>query len=206
MHMSRSIARALLATGLLAVLASGTAVAQSSAVHIREVAPRIDGDEPEWLELEATESLEIQGWQLVGDAGVPYAIPDPLPPLDPGMRVLVRFDGLSPELDDYDLTDGLAVLHAPPGALGDEIGQVGLYTGPLLRPETITTSSPWGAPPGAAGIRRSAGRPVAGRGVGESPSRLGTRDRRRAVAHGAVRRSPAGAGRTDRTRLGGLSG
>ncbi|MDJ0867029.1 MAG: C39 family peptidase [Myxococcota bacterium] len=136
---------------MFALFAAANATAATRAIRIVEIAPRA-GEDAEWLELEATEATELAGWQLVSDGGAPYAFPPELPPLEPGARVLVVFDGQGSDADDTDLSDGLAILHAPPGALGDEVGHAALYTGPAFSAETIHDFVAWGAPPGELGL------------------------------------------------------
>ena len=74
-----------------------------------------------------------------------------LPPLPPGAFVHIIFDGLGDGTNDYDLTDGSAVLHSPPGLNGifeDAADQAALYTGGTPTAATLRDFVAWGADPG----------------------------------------------------------
>ena len=94
---------------------------------------------------------DIGGWQLTNENGTTYTMPDALPAVPPAAHVLVIFDGLGPAADDYDLSDGLAVLHTPPGmvdALDDDAGQVALYASGQPSAATIQDFVAYGDSPG----------------------------------------------------------
>jgi formylglycine-generating enzyme required for sulfatase activity len=93
----------------------------------------------------------IGGWQVTDEDGNAYTIPDALPAVPPGAYILIRFDGLGSAADDYDFSDGLAVLHSPPGMVDifeDTADQVALYSGDTHTPGTIVDFVAWGKPPG----------------------------------------------------------
>ena len=95
--------------------------------------------------------VEISGWQVTDEDGNDYTIPDALPPVPPGVYVLIFFDGQGVAADDYDLSDGLAVLHSPAGMVDifeDEADQVALYSSSAHDPDTIAGVVAYGAPPG----------------------------------------------------------
>jgi hypothetical protein len=99
-------------------------------------------------------SSPISGWQLGDGDGNFYTIPAALPPVPVGARVLVHFDGLGPGADDYDLSDGVAVLHTGLGLvniLENNTDQVKLYTGSTHNSQTIRSFMAYGGPPGLAG-------------------------------------------------------
>ena len=89
-----------------------------------------------------SEALEISGWYLLTpvegtEVDLWYQIPDALPPVPPGAYVVVWFDALDSDSDDYDFGDGVASLHSLWGLqhiLGDEAGQVAFYWGHLVPP------------------------------------------------------------------------
>ena len=91
-------------------------------------------------------NLKINGWELSNDAGVSYIIPAALPSLPVGTRIRIYFDGLGDAANDYDLSDGLAVLHSPAGTtnvLTDSAGQVSLYSGSAHTDATMKARSVW---------------------------------------------------------------
>ncbi|HSR34273.1 MAG TPA: lamin tail domain-containing protein [Anaerolineae bacterium] len=97
--------------------------------------------------------VDISGWQVTDEDGNDYTVPDALPAVPRGAYVLILFDGQGPTADDYDVSDGLATLHSPPGMvdiLEDEADQVGLYSSSTHSPDTIADFVAWGAPPGEA--------------------------------------------------------
>jgi hypothetical protein len=95
--------------------------------------------------------LDISGWQITDEDGNTYTIPEALPGVPPEAYVLIVFDGLGPTGDDYDFSDGLAVLHSSAGMvdiLVDEADQVALYLSNTHSPDTIIDFMAWGEPPG----------------------------------------------------------
>jgi|GEM_PF-6477754 len=75
--------------------------------------------------------MSIARWELSNDAGVNYVIPAALPWLPIGTRVHIVFDGAGPATDDYNVSDGLATLHSPPGMVkvfNPSNSQVSLYS------------------------------------------------------------------------------
>ena len=104
-------------------------------------------------ELAAPNSLDadISGWQIGDEDGHNYTIPAALPPLPRGAFVLIHFDGLGAAADDYDFSDGKAVLHTPAGLADifeDQADQVALYAGSSHNPETLRDFVAYGGPPG----------------------------------------------------------
>lgn len=78
----------------------------------------------------AGNTIDISGWQVTDEDGNAYTIPDALPPVPPNGYVLIYFDGQGPSADDYDFSDGVAVLHATmTDVLEDDFDQVALYDG-----------------------------------------------------------------------------
>ena len=95
--------------------------------------------------------VDISGWQITDEDGNNYTIPDALPEVPRDAYVLILFDGLGPANDDYDLSDGVAVLHSPPGVadiLEDVADQVALYSSSTHSPDTIQDFVAYGAPAG----------------------------------------------------------
>ena len=98
-----------------------------------------------------TGPVDITGWQVADEDGNDYTIPDALPSVPPGAYVLIHFDGQGPAGDDYDFSDGLAVLHSPAGmidVLEDDSDQVALYSSSTHDPNTVVDFMAYGAPPG----------------------------------------------------------
>jgi Mg-chelatase subunit ChlD len=98
-------------------------------------------------------SVDISGWEITDGEGSVYTIPDALPPMRPMAFVRVIFDGQGSSANDYDMRDGLAVLHTPAGATGvfdDATDQAALYTGSTHESSTIRDFVAWGADPGQA--------------------------------------------------------
>ncbi|MHB9034186.1 MAG: hypothetical protein ACYC6L_14195, partial [Anaerolineae bacterium] len=94
--------------------------------------------------------VDIGGWQLSDEDGNVYTIPEALPVVPRDAYVLVIFDGLGPGADDYDFSDGIAVLHSPPGLVDifeDAADQVALYRSGTPSAATIVDFLAWGAPP-----------------------------------------------------------
>jgi hypothetical protein len=91
----------------------------------------------EWIELKNAGStpVEIDGYGLTDEDGHWYRMPDALPALPGGTLLVVVLDGRGSAHDDYDLSDGVATLHSPPGLvdiLEDEADQVALYSGSIF--------------------------------------------------------------------------
>ncbi|MCD6290756.1 MAG: VWA domain-containing protein, partial [Anaerolineae bacterium] len=95
--------------------------------------------------------LDISGWQISDEDGHAYTIPAALPPVPYNTFVLIHFDGQGPGADDYDFSDGVAVLHTPPGLVNifdDEADQVALYASSEHTPSTIRDFVAYGGPSG----------------------------------------------------------
>ena len=89
---------------------------------------------------------DIAGWRL-GNGADWYTLPDDLPPLPAGAKLIVYFDGLGAAADDYDLSDGMAELHTPAGMvnmLPDTAGKVFLYASEANTPENLRAQYEWG--------------------------------------------------------------
>ena len=75
--------------------------------------------------------IDVSGWQVTDEDGNAYTIPDALPAVLSDGYVLIYFDGQGATADDYDFSDGVAVLHTPAGLVDifdDEADQVALYS------------------------------------------------------------------------------
>ncbi|MFW6082641.1 MAG: hypothetical protein ACOC8C_01160 [Chloroflexota bacterium] len=91
--------------------------------------------------------VDISGWQITDEDGNDYTIPDALPAVPPDSYILIYFDGQGATEDDYDFSDGVAVLHTPAGVINvfeDEADQVGLYSSNSHGPDTIRDFVAWG--------------------------------------------------------------
>jgi len=68
---------------------------------------------PEWVELYNTgsDAMDIGLFQISNEKGDTYDIPEELPIVPPGGYVVILFDGLGYNQNDYDFDDGYAVLH-----------------------------------------------------------------------------------------------
>lgn len=98
-------------------------------------------------------AASIAGWHVCNKAGACYAIPVALPAVPAGAFVLIYFDGLGAASNDYDFTDGVAVLHTPAGLVDIFDAQadvVALYTGAVHNAQTVRDFVAYGGPPGAA--------------------------------------------------------
>jgi len=94
----------------------------------------------------APTDANIAGWRL-GNGSDWYALPDYLPPLPAGAKVIVYFDGLGAAADDYDFSDGMAALHTPAGMVNvfpDTAGKALLYAGDANTPENLRAQYEWG--------------------------------------------------------------
>lgn len=115
----------------------------------------------EWVELKNTGAtpVTIGGYGLTNADKRWYRIPNALPPVPPGAFVVVIFDGLGSDRNDYDFADKVATLHTPPGVVdifentGD---QVALYVSvpvtqlhlPLIARDFQSWNPPVPEPPG----------------------------------------------------------
>lgn len=107
--------------------------------------------EPAGAPPQAQPDLDISGWQVSDEDGNSYTLPAALPPIPRRAFVLIYFDGLGPAADDYDFSDGVAVLHAPAGLADifeDAADQVALYRGSEHTAATIHDFVAYGAAPG----------------------------------------------------------
>ncbi len=92
------------------------------------------------------DTFNMQSWQVSNDAGQSYTLPAALPALPIGTRVRIYFDGTGTAADDYDLSDGLVVLHTPPGLVDifDNLnGQVSLYSSSTHSASTLRARQSW---------------------------------------------------------------
>jgi hypothetical protein len=95
--------------------------------------------------------VDISGWQITDEDGNIYTVPASLPAVPPEGYVLIHFDGQGATADDYDFSDGVAVLHTPSGLvdiLDDEADQVALYASGTPNPDSIRDFVAYGGPPG----------------------------------------------------------
>jgi len=151
-------------------------------VILNEVMPKAEAGQPEWVELyndmpvlylplvmnshstqaaryapaavNAGAGVSITGWQVTDEDGHVYTIPTALPVVPPKAYVLVYFDGQGAAADDYDFSDGKAVLHTPAGltnVFDDAADQVALYTSGTRSADTIVDFLAYGGPPGDEG-------------------------------------------------------
>ncbi len=99
----------------------------------------------------APSGLDIRGWIITDRENHVYTIPEALPPVPVDAYVLIYFDGLGPAADDYDFSDGVAVLHTPPGLVDifdDDADQVALYANGLQEPDALQDFVAYGDAPG----------------------------------------------------------
>jgi hypothetical protein len=92
----------------------------------------------------------LSGWQLGDGDGHFYTLPAALQPIPLGGRVLVCFNGLGPAADDYDFSDGVAVLHTGIGLvdiLDNDADQVALYASISHNSQTLRSFMAYGGPP-----------------------------------------------------------
>lgn len=90
--------------------------------------------------------INIAGWQL-GNGNTWYTVPQNLPPLRAGAKVIVYYDGLGASHDDDDLSDGTATLHTPAGmtnVLPDTKGVILLYAGDVNTTDNLRAKYEWG--------------------------------------------------------------
>lgn len=90
--------------------------------------------------------IDITGW-LLGSAGAWFVFPNALPPVPLGAKVIVYFDGLGETANDYDYSDGIAILHTPAGMTGvlpDAAGKVMLYAGSVSTSDNLRAQYEWG--------------------------------------------------------------
>lgn len=95
---------------------------------------------------QTVDTFNMQSWQVSNDAGQNYTLPAALPALPIGTRVRIYFDGTGPTADDYDLSDGLVVLHTPAGlvnVLDNSNGQVSLYSSSTHSTSTLRARQAW---------------------------------------------------------------
>jgi hypothetical protein len=88
----------------------------------------------------------MSGWQLGNGDSAWYGLPPDLPPAPYGARVVVYFDGQGPDGNDYDFSDGLAVLHTPAGLVNvfnDTQGKAILYAGAERTAEQMRSALNW---------------------------------------------------------------
>ena len=74
--------------------------------------------------------ISLSGWRLVDKNGEAYTIPVDLQPIPPGTYLVIYYDGLGPAQDDHDFSDGVAILHTPPGLVNgfEAVDQVALFS------------------------------------------------------------------------------
>ena len=148
---------------------------------INEVMFYPEDGEYEWVEIKnsISSSMSISGWSLTDEDDHWYKFPQNLPPIPAGNFVVVIFDGMGSEADEYDFSDSKAILHGKTGLTDifeDEADQVALYPFseslylPLIQNSGTSTSQDstsvtvnlsgtpieaffaWGADPGDDGI------------------------------------------------------
>jgi hypothetical protein len=115
--------------------------------------PRPLSRQSDWIELYFGAASDIDGWQVIDREGTAYTIPTELPTMPAGSFLLIMLDGRGAALDDYDVSDGVAVLHSPSdivNILDDDNDQVGLYRPGPGRGALIHDFVAYGSPPGEA--------------------------------------------------------
>ena len=123
-------------------------------VVINEVSPEGDGAQGPWAELlnHTGVPISLEGATLSDEDGNSCSVPAALPQVPPGAFVLVYFDGLGSDADDYDFGDGQAVLHTPAGIVSpfeEEGDQLALYRTPAAQSGTLLDFVAWGEASGA---------------------------------------------------------
>ncbi len=108
----------------------------TSSLQINEVSFAPAPGAYEWVELQnnGKTAMSLDRHGLTNEEGNWYWFYSGIPPVPPGARVLVIFDGKGRQLDEYDYSDELAILHTPPGLVDifeNNGGQCGLYHLPL---------------------------------------------------------------------------
>ena len=94
--------------------------------------------------------VSLRGAVLTDEDGNRYTMPDALPQVPPGAFVVVYFDGLGADDDDYDFSDGSAALHStgdmvsPFEPVGD---QLSLYASAQEEPGALLDFAAWGLDP-----------------------------------------------------------
>jgi len=122
-------------------------------ITINEVMAIAEPGGAEWVELfnPGLNPMVLAGLELCDEDGNVYVIPSALPMVPPGAFVLVRFDGLGSDVDDYNFGDDLAVLHSPAGMVDiyeDGGDQCALYRGGERTMDSIVDFVAWGDSPG----------------------------------------------------------
>lgn len=124
-------------------------------IHLNEVVFS-PASGPEWVELRNSGSVpvSIRGYGLTDEDDNWYRIPNALPAVPAGARVVILFDGLGSDSDEYDFGDSRATLHSLPGVVNilEDTDQVALYSGSgsapyrLYLPFNLHNSLPWNPP------------------------------------------------------------
>jgi len=105
---------------------------------------------PEWVELINPETgcVDIRGFEVANSTGDVYVIPEKLPMVPPGAFVMVVFDGLGPDQNDYDFSDNAAFLHTAKPLSGNVFADDGdactLYSGPSRDDAAVVDMVAWG--------------------------------------------------------------
>ena len=143
---------AAIARNLGTSLSSGAGPATVGSMVISEVMPNAGDGQFAWVEILNTgeESESLAGGLLVNRDGGRYAFPDDLPGTPAGAFVVVLFDGLGAEEDEYDLEDGVVTVHSnldlidPFDPAGD---QLALFAAGEEGAETLLDFVAWGQRP-----------------------------------------------------------
>ncbi|HLE80579.1 MAG TPA: papain-like cysteine protease family protein, partial [Dehalococcoidia bacterium] len=122
------------------------------AIVISEVLPIGSAETAPWAELvnRASGPAPLAGAMLTDEDGNRYTFTSALPDVPVGAFVVVYFDGQGSGIDDYDFSDGRAVLHStnamisPFEVTGD---QLALYRTQDARPDTLIDFVAWGIDP-----------------------------------------------------------
>lgn len=115
---------------------------------INEVMPKGDTDQPPWAELKnpGGTSAVLAGATLLDGSGHTYTVPADAPVLPGGNFVVVFFDGLGSEEDEYDLSDGVT-LHSDSAMVFpfEDVGdQLSLFNAASRTQESMLDFVAWG--------------------------------------------------------------
>ena len=145
---------AAIACNLGTSLSSGAGPATVGSMVISEVMPNAGEGQFAWMEILNTgeESVSLARGLLVNREGGRYTFPDDLPGTPAGAFIVVLFDGLGAEANDYDFGDDVATLHSDPDLIDpfDPAGdQLALFAVGDEGAETLLDFVAWGQRPEA---------------------------------------------------------
>jgi hypothetical protein len=139
------------AIGLMVIVLIITPVsASASDIVINEIMFIPTSGDNEWIELynSGTSSVNIDNYDITDKDDNTYTISSALPDLPPDNYVVIIYDGIGSGFDDYDFSDGKAILHTPAGLSGEVFEDVTdtciLYTGSTHDETTKIDFVAWG--------------------------------------------------------------